>query len=83
MATYNITLLDISSEMNDLRSQVTGLGEEMRMGNGGLGREKARRRSGLAETDQNECTQQSGQWRRSSQRVAAAIDEMKLSRSLP
>lgn len=44
MTTYNNTLLDISSEINDLRSQVTELEEKMRTGNGGLETERARKK---------------------------------------
>lgn len=40
MTTYNNTLLDISSEMNDLRCQVTELEEKVGTGNGGLERER-------------------------------------------
>lgn len=44
MTPYNNTLLDISSEMNDLRSQVTELEEKMRTRNGGLETERARKK---------------------------------------
>ncbi|KIR75771.1 hypothetical protein I310_00468 [Cryptococcus deuterogattii CA1014] len=45
MTTYNNTLLDISSEMNDLRCQVTELEEKVGTGNGGLERERTRKKN--------------------------------------
>nr|KIR46437.1 hypothetical protein I312_04493 [Cryptococcus bacillisporus CA1280] len=52
MTTYNNALLDMASEINDLRSQVTELKEKVGTGNGGLERKRARKKV-RTETDRN------------------------------